>query len=142
MAENEIQQNGSNSNDEQHEVLDFTQTVGELLEAHPKLKEAMAEFGLENIDPSSTVPEALKGLDVDPQLVVTALQTFGYEVTGFTPEANPYLGQIGTVIDALFNNDDTRASSTSVDPMMANIEAAVRRAEKNGILPTNTRDEN
>lgn len=134
MAENNEQVAGQNS--ESKEVLDLSLTVGELLEAHPKLKDMMGEFGVEDVDTSSTVPEVLKGMDVDPSLVVTALQSMGYEVTGFTPEANPYAAQIGSVIDALFSNDDDRASVASADPMMANIEAAVRRAEKNGVLPT------
>lgn len=134
MAQNNEQQADSSAS-EQPEELDLSLTVGELLEAHPKLKESLAEFGLEDLDASSTVPDVLKGLDVDPSLVVTALKSLGYEVTGFTPEPNPYAAQLGTVIDALFNNDDSRASSISVDPMMANIEAAVRRAEQSGQLP-------
>lgn len=124
------------------ETIDLSLTVGELMAAHPKLSEAMAEFGLEGLDPASTVPDVLKGLDVDPSLVVTALQSMGYEVTGFTPEANPYASQVGAVLDALFNGDDeARVSTTSVDPMMANIEAAVRRAEKEGVLPTASKPE-
>lgn len=126
---------GVEAEDEAPEVLDLSLSVGELCSAHPKLQQALADVGLSDLDSAAKVPDVLQKLGVDSSLVVVALQSMGYEVTGFTPEKDPYAPEVGAILDALFNDDAPRSSATSVDPMVANMEAAVLRAQKNGKLP-------
>lgn len=123
-------------NDEQRETLNLSQSIDRLVADHPKLGEALKDFGLESVDRTVPVTDVLDQMGVDVGLVATALGTMGYDCTGYTAQEDPYAPQLGAILDALFSQDEApSASVSSVDPVVANMEAAVRKAQKEGKLP-------
>ncbi|MGN0287633.1 MAG: hypothetical protein ACI4B6_08205 [Atopobiaceae bacterium] len=123
-------------NDEQNEMLDLSQSIDQLVADHPKLDEALKDFGLDDVDRTIPVTDVLDQMGVNVGLVATALESMGYECTGYTAPEDPYAPQLDAIFDALFNNDDApSASASSVDPVVANMEAAVRKAQREGKLP-------
>lgn len=121
-------------------TIDLTKTIGELTEADPGLVGALAELGLEDLPGDVTLIALCQENDIDLALVSMALEAGGYEVVGYepTPQAGSTGAELLEALARLFSDDDDGAPTAavaSVDPMVAHIEAAVRRAEREGRLP-------
>ena len=68
------------------ETLDFTRPLSELMDTHPSLKEDLHELDIEVEDPTETIPQLAKRLDVGLPIIAMALEASGYTVEGYDPK--------------------------------------------------------
>ena len=68
------------------ETLDFTRPLSELMDTHPSLREDLKELDIEVEDPTETIPQLAKRLDVGLPIIAMALEASGYTVEGYDPK--------------------------------------------------------
>lgn len=121
------------------QVLDLGKAVGELEGTYPQLAALLDELGFEEREPDSTIPQLAEAAGVDLSIVAMALEASGFDVQGFKAEPWDGDGMLTEAFNHLFGTGDDRdaapASTDSTAPMMAHMEAAIRRAQKKGELP-------
>lgn len=119
--------------------IDLSLTFGELTAGHPELRDSLLELGFEDLDEGRTIPQLCEEAGVDLAIVAFALSTEGYEVQGYqSTDGGAAAGMLDTVFSALFDpeSDAMPDGASSQGPMFAHMEAAIRRAQKSGELPS------
>lgn len=135
------------------ETLDFTRPLSELMDTHPSLKEDLHELDIEVEDPTETIPQLAKRLDVGLPIIAMALEASGYTVEGYDPKEDEGAADspLPDLIAALFGVDrngnplpDPDFSQESLcatelghepAPVLLHMEDAIRHAQQEGILP-------
>lgn len=119
-------------------TIDLTQELGKIAAEAPEVPGVLEELGFEQPDPAKTVLEACVDAGVDASIVALALLAEGYDVEGYESEDGGVAARaFDTVLTALFDptSDLMPDASGSDAPMLAHMEAAVRRAQREGNLP-------
>lgn len=119
--------------EEQERAVDLTKPVADLSQ-DAELAGILKEMGF---DPESerTIPELAEEAGVDLSIVGMALSAAGYEVRGYVPTEDAKNSPLEGLIEELSQAEPLSAGASSVDPMVLNIEYAIKRAQRDGTLP-------
>lgn len=122
------------------QAIDFDKTLGEILAEQPDVGGVLQELGFEEIDGSQTIPQLAEATGVSPAIITMGLEASGYPVEGYQPdEESAAAGKtLDDIIGAVFNNEidgEKLPDGASASPMMAHMEVAIRRAQRDGTLP-------
>ena len=125
---------------DEQQVLDLGRTVAALVGDYPQRAGLLDERGFEGADGASTIPQLTEEAGVDLSIVAMALEASGFDVQGFKAEPWDGDGMLTEAFSHIFGldegADEPPASASSAAPMMAHMEAAIRRAQRKGELPT------
>lgn len=115
-------------------VLDLTESVSELIAAHPELKDFLTELGLDLSAGEKTIMELADAQGIDRSIVGMAIGACGYDIAGFEPAKDAPEDPFEALVQRMSTASRVAAGS-SVDPMVQRIEYAIQRAEEEGRLP-------
>lgn len=125
---------------ESRPTVDLTKTIGELLAEHPDLAGVLDEMGLSDAPADATLPSVAAQAEVDMGVIAFVLESSGYEVVNFTREGPAFESPLPQIIEHFIGNgsDDelSEVAATAETPTVARLEMAVRRAQREGRLPT------
>lgn len=119
-------------------TIDFAATYGELARQVPELEGYLQELGLTELDADKTIPEIADAAGIAPAIIVMALETDGLSVEGYEPDDSGAGQILDDVLGHFFGNDDSDddiKQQASAGPMFSHMEAAIHRAQREGVLP-------
>lgn len=113
--------------------VDLARSVAELAQ-DAEVASILADMGFD-LSSERTLPELAAEAGVDLSIVGMALSAAGYELEGYVPTEDAKNSPLESIIQELSHAEPLAAGASSVDPMVANIEGAIRRAQQDGTLP-------
>lgn len=119
--------------------VDLTKSVADLVGGDGELTGILGDMGFDTAS-ERTLPELAEEAGVDLSIVGMALAASGYEVEGYVPTEDAKNSPLEDLINELSQAEPLSTGASSVDPMVLNMEYAIRRAQKNGELPTDGAD--
>lgn len=117
----------------QEKRVDLARSVEELAQ-DAEVASILADMGFD-LSSERTLPELAAEAGVDLSIVGMALSAAGYELEGYVPTEDAKNSPLESIIQELSHAEPLAAGASSVDPMVANIEGAIRRAQQDGTLP-------
>ena len=124
------------SEETEERAVDLARPLGELTADDPAVGEILGELGFEEPSGDATIPELCEAEGVDVAIVAMALTAYGYEVRGYeSPDGGEAAGALGQILGHLFSPDEDDGAAASAGPMYSHMEAAIRRAQRDGTLP-------
>lgn len=117
----------------QEKRVDLARSVAELAR-DAEVASILADMGFD-LSSERTLPELAAEAGVDLSIVGMALSAAGYELEGYVPTEDAKNSPLESIIQELSHAEPLAAGASSVDPMVANIEGAIRRAQQDGTLP-------
>lgn len=124
---------------EDQKTVDLTRPVAELATNDADVASVLAEMGFDTSS-ERTLPELAEEAGVDLSIVGMALGASGYEVQGYVPTEDAKNSPLESLINELAQAEPLEVGAGSMDPMVLNMEYAIRRAQKNGELPADGAD--
>lgn len=122
---------------EQEKKVDLARPVAELAQ-DAEVADILGDMGFD-LASGQTLPELAEEAGVDLSIVGMALSAAGYELEGYVPTEDAKNSPLESIIQEL-SHAEPLAGASSADPMMANIEGAIRRAQLDGRLPADGED--
>lgn len=123
-------------------AIDLSRTIGELVGEHPELAGTLEEIGLADAPADATLPELAAQSDVDMAVIAFVLEASGFTVENFTREpGTAFESPLPDIIAHFFAGDEdpdepSAAALSAATPTVAKLERAVKRAQREGRLPT------
>lgn len=120
---------------EEHKTVNLALPVAELASADADVAALLGEMGFDTSS-ERTLSELAEEAGVDLSIVGMALGASGYEIEGYVPTEDAKNSPLESLITELSQAEPLEVGAGSVDPMVLNMEYAIRRAQANGELPT------
>ena len=130
---------------ENSKKLDLSQPVADLAKDDPHLSSLLVEMGFSELPEHKTLAELASEEGISASIIAFSLEAAGYDLGGYVAPSDGFNSPLPQVFDALFAKRDPQvdaAVAASGAPMMAHMEAAVNRAQKDGILPSDVHSAN
>lgn len=115
--------------------VDLTAPVAEVVAGDEELAGLLGELGFD-VASDETITALAEEAGVDLSIVGMALGAAGYEVEGYVPTEDAKNSPLEDLIQELSKAEPLgAAAASSADPVVANMEVAIRRAQDRGELP-------
>lgn len=118
---------------ERDKKVDLSRPVSDFA-SDEELAGILSDMGFD-LESDRTLPELAEKAGVDLSIVGMALSAAGFEVEGYVPTEDAKNSPIEGFIQELSKAEPLGAQASSVDPMVLNMEYAIRRAQQDGTLP-------
>lgn len=119
--------------EEKARAVDLARPVSELA-SDEGVAEILQEMGFDTTS-DETLPELAGEAGVDLSIVAMALGASGLEVEGYVPTEDAKESPLEQLVQELSHAEPLAAGASSADPMVLNMEFAIRRAQQDGTLP-------
>lgn len=114
--------------------VDLTEPVAALVEGDAELAGMLEEMGFD-LKSEETLTQQAEAAGVDLSIVGMALGAAGYDVEGYVPTEDAKNSPLEDLVQELSHAEPLGAGASSVDPVVLNMEYAIRRAQRDGKLP-------
>ncbi|MCC6102385.1 MAG: hypothetical protein LIV22_00940 [Olegusella sp.] len=118
--------------------LDLSRPAAELAREDKDFSAFLAELGFTELPADKTVSELAADAGISPSIVSLSLEAAGYDIGGYVAPSDGFQSPLPAVFGALFgkrSESSEEIAASSGAPMLTHMEAAVHRAQQEGVLP-------